>query len=867
MNPLYERNPFLASLAADLQSAAAGCGRTVLVCGEAGIGKTTLLEHFVDAHPQARYLWGACEALFTPHPLGPLYDIARGAGDRLSALLEDGADRAMLFAAVLDEMAAMPSPAVMLIEDVHWADAATLDLIKFLGRRIPRTPALLILSYRDDEIDASHPLRAALGQLPPRHVSRLALSPLSRTAVEAMAREVSRDHAGLYDATGGNPFFVTEVLANPQSAVPATVRDAVLARAAQLSPAAREVLELAAIVPRAVEHALIEVILTQSLEAIDECVGSGLLIADEKTLRFRHELARVAIEQSLAPPKTKSLHARMLAALAAGSEAPPLARLVHHAYHAGDADQVLRLAPQAAREAESRGARREAAAQCRAALAFSDRMSDADHADALECYARHCFELGDLATAIRAREQAITLYGKVGDPSRECASMAAHAMTLVRALRNAEADQASRRAIALAEAMPPGPERARAYKTEAYLRMLNRDCQEAVEWGRKAIALAETFHDDTTLAAAHNSVGGALSFIDYPGGCESILTSMRIAEGLSDGGAGVADACMMLGSASAELFEFARARHYLTEGVAFANHRDLDRLGGYMEAWIALLDVHEGNWDAAGERANALLKRDVFGSTNRVTALIALGRLRVRRGDPGADELLGEALELASRSGTLQRLAPVRCLRAEQAWLAGDLERAGAEAAAAFELAQRKQHPWFLGELAYWRWQAGDLPAGIKPAALAAPWALQIAGRWREAADAWTALGCPYESARARMEGDTAAQLAALETFERLGARPISERLRQQMRKDGVRGVPRGPRQATRDNRAGLTAREMEVLRLVAEGCANSEIARRLSRSPRTVDHHLAAILEKLGAATRTEAVAAAYRLGVLTQK
>ena len=870
MTQLFERKQFLTSLAADLESAAAGDGRAVLVCGEAGIGKTTLLEHFVEAHPDARYLWGACEALFTPHPLGPLHDIARETGGKLKSLLEDGADRTILFAAVLDEMAAAPSPVVMLIEDVHWADNATLDLIKFLGRRIQRTPALLILSYRDDEIDATHPLRAVLGQLPPKRVSRLALSRLSRPAVEAMAREAGRDNSGLYDATGGNPFFVTEVLANRENAVPVTVRDAVLARAARLSPPAREVLELAAIVPRAVEHSLIEAILPNALEAIEECVDSGLLIADEKSLRFRHELARVAIEQSLASPKIKSLHARMLTALAAGNDVPPLARLVHHAYHAGDAEQVLRLAPQAAREAEARGARREAAAQCRAALSFSSRMSDADHADVLECYARHCFELNDLAAAIPAREQAIALYGKVGDLSRQCASLAAHTMPLVRALRNAEADAASRQAIAIAEKLPAGPELARAYETEAYLRMLNRDCHEAVEWGQKAIALAEKFHDDATLAAAHNSVGAALTFIDYHRGCEGILTSMRLAKGLNDGGAGVADAYMMLGSATAELFDFVTARHYLTEGVAFAHHHDLDRLAGYMEAWIALLDVYQGNWDAAGERANALLQRDVFGSTNRVTALIALGRLRVRRGDPGADELLGEALDLATRSGTLQRLAPVRSLRAEQAWLVGDMHRTRTEASAAFDLAAQKQHPWFLGEMAYWRWQAGDFSLG-SPAemlsAIAAPWALQIAGRWREAADAWAALGCPYESGRALMEGDATAQLAALEIFERLGARPIIERLRLQMRKDGIRGVPRGPRTATRENPAGLTSREMEILTLVAEGMPNSEIAKRLSRSPRTVDHHLAAILEKLGAATRTEAVAAAGRLGILSQK
>ena len=871
MTQLFERNHFLAALTTDLESAAAGTGRAVLVCGEAGIGKTTLLEHFVASHADKRCLWGACEALFTPHPLGPLHDIARMAGGRLKTLLEEGTSRAVLFAAVLDELIAPSSPVFMVIEDVHWADAATLDLIKFLGRRIHHVPALLILTYRDDEIDAVHPLRAVLGELPPRQVSRVALSRLTQPTVEAMASRAQRDGAGLYATTGGNPFFVTEVLSNRTGLVPATVRDAVLARAARLSPGAREVLGLAAIVPRAVEIRLIDAVLKATVPAIEECVAGGLLLADEKTLRFRHELARVAVEESLAAPTARDLHARVLATLSgpgstwSGAAVPPLARLVHHAYHAGDGTAVLRLAPQAAHEAASRGARREAAAHCRAALAFSGQMSDAEHAALLEDYARHCFELNDLAAAIPAREEAISLFGKIGDFARQSASLAAHAMPLVRALRNADADAASQRAIALAERLPPGPELARAYETEAYLRMLNRDCREAVVWGQKSIALAEEFDDSETLAAAHNSVGAALLFIDYPRGCEEVLTSMRIAGGLSDGGAGVADAYMMLGSGSAEVFQFANAERYLTEGIAFARTHDLDRLCGYMEAWQASLDVYQGHWDDAGRRANALLVRDMFGSTNRLAALVALCRLRIRRGDPGVDEALDEALELATRSGTLQRLAPVRCLRAERAWLAGDIANVCREASAAFGLASQKQHAWFLGEMAYWRWRVGDL--GVAPPGYAEPYALQIAGRWRAAATAWKALGCPYEQGRALIDGDSGAQHEALEIFERLGARPIADWLRAHMRKEGIRGVPRGPRQATRNNPAGLTAREMQVLLLVAEGCPNSQIADQLSRSLRTVDHHLAAILAKLAATSRTEAVAAARRLGIVPQK
>ena len=860
--PFLERDVALATLAADFASARGGAGRTALVSGEAGIGKTTLLERFVEAARPDHVLWGACEALFTPHPLGPLHDIARGSQGRLGRLLADGTDRATLFGAVLDELAAPPSPALLILEDIHWADAATLDLVRFLGRRLQRTPALMVLTYRDDELDAATLVRSIVGHLPPRHVTRIALEPLTVDAVTSIAKACGRTDTGLHATTGGNPFFVTELLANPRDDVPPTVRDAVLARASTLDPAARDVLALASIVPRAIETSLVARVLGASAEAIDACIARGLLLAEDGTLRFRHELARAAVESSLPPARSRQLHAQVLAAL---RDAPvPLARLVHHARHADDAQAVLDLAPRAAAEAALRGARREAAAHCRAALPFAHRLPDAERAALLDDYAAHTFELNDLGAAIPARDEAIALFGRAGDVARQSASQGEQAIQLVRALRNADADAASRRAIELAETLPAGPHLARAYAIEAYLRMLNRDCAAAIDWGERAIALARRFDDRELLAAATISVGAAQVFVDFPRGCATLEQGRVLARDLHDGGVRVTDAWLMLGTASGEVYEFGIAERALEQGLASARTHDLDRLAGYIEAWRALCDVYLGRWTAAGERANAVLAREVAGSTNRVMALVALGRLRTRRGDPGADEVLDEALALAARTGTLQRVAPVRCTRAEAAWLVNDLPRVRSEASAALDLALAKRHPWYAGELAYWLRQAGVAEA--PPPVCAQPYALQLDGRWREAAAAWEALGCPYEQARALVDGDDDARRAALAIFDRLGARPIAERVRQRMRADGVAAIPRGPRASTRTNVAGLTAREAQILALVAEGRANAEIAARLSRSTRTVEHHIAAILGKLAVGTRQEAVDAARRRGLLAQ-
>ncbi len=397
--------------------------------------------------------------------------------------------------------------------------------------------------------------------------------------------------------------------------------------------------------------------------------------------------------------------------------------------------------------------------------------------------------------------------------------------------------------------------------------MLNRDCHESLDWGNKAVELAQQFGETITLASAYNTVGAALLFIDYERGRETVLTSLRIAGGLRDGGVGVAEAYSMLGSGAGELFDFTTAQRYLTEGLAFAIQHDLDRMAGYMEAWIALIDTYRGNWDAAGDRATSLLPRLQPGSTNRITALIALIRLRIRRGDPGVTELLEEASALGHRSGTLQRLAPVCILSAEHAWMTNDVERVIKETDPAFRLAIQKRHPWFVGELAYWRWKAGEPVDPATVTIVARPYALQFTGNWHEAGDAWMALDCPHEAARAYMDGDHEAQLHALDIFMRLTAKPMIERLRGAMLGRGASNIPRGPRPSTRANPAGLTGREMKVLALVAEGRSNRDIARHLSRSLRTVEHHIAAILGKLTANTRTEAVSAANRLGLLNPK
>jgi DNA-binding CsgD family transcriptional regulator len=848
---LLEREPLLASLREFYSDASGGAGAMVFVAGDAGIGKSAVVGAFCAAlDVEAAVHRGFCDALGTPRALGPLHDIARAHPRELGRLLVPGAERHELFTAFLDMIGSGPS--VTVIEDAHWADAATLDLLLFVGRRIAALPAMVVVTYRAEEVDRDHPLRRVLGDLATaRSVHRLVVPPLTEAAVHALAEPRGRDGARLHAVTGGNAFFVTEVLDADAEQIPVTVRDAVLARVGRLGSGARAVLDVVSLMPDRAEVSLVAEVADGALSGLDENVRSGMLVLEDPVVRFRHELARRVVEEDIPAARKVELHRLLLHCLESRDDVDP-ARLSCHADSAAEPAAVLRWAPAAARLAADLGAHREAAAHLARALRYTAASSAELRARLWEFRADESDRCGELADAIDASSRAVQLWREVGDVQREASVLARRTHMLWNSGRDVEAHESARGAVELLEPLPPGPVLAQAYAARAQMLMLAGEMPAAIAMGAAAIPLAEGFGDDRVLAWALNAVGSGYWPTD-PDRAVTLLTAGLEAARRSGDDLAAAGVLSMLATGAVEIRRYDLADHWLGELVAWCTERDLDPLRGYGLAWQAVSYLDQGRWGDAMAAATEVADDPMQHVPSTIVALTVLGRLRARRGDPDPDGPLERAWMLAQQTGDFARLWPVAAARAESAALQGRPERIDGLVAGTYELAVERKHGWAVGELGYWLSIAGqDRPL---VAGAAGPWALQIAGAAQEARRQWQELGCPYEAAtaRSRMPDDTE-QLAALRELQALGAWPAAALLARRMHAQGIRGLPRRPRRTTSSHPAGLSERQADVLALMSEGLRNADIAARLHISPKTVDHHVSAVLGKLGVRTRHEA-------------
>ena len=844
-------------------------GAIVLVCGEAGIGKTSFVTDFAESQrPFARILWGACDPLFTPRPLGPIYDIALRDLPHLLDLLNSGADWFAIASALYKILTDNPIPTILVVEDIHWADEATLDLIKYLGRRVQQVKTLLILTYRDDEVSRKHTLQSVLGNLPTQHTIRLLLDPLSQHAVDVLAHKMNRSSRGVYEATRGNPFFVTEVLRSefgidPDTGkIPVSIRDAVLARAEQLDTPARDLLELASIIPGQAELWLIDAILQPAPATVDSCIGSGFLLPSGDALAFRHELARMAIEESLSLGRTEALHRKALQVLRERSTTEiSLARLVHHAAHAADAQKVLEYGPRAAEQASHHGAHREAVRYYQAANHYRHFISDEEQARLLDNLSFEYYLTGQIDASIQVRQDAVDLWRKVGLANQVGDDLRWLSRLYWFQGNKAMADRFAGEAIATLELLQPGRELAMAYSNRSQLHMLAEEHEAAITWGKKALDLAESLKETEIAIHALTNVGSVELINGDEVGRGKLEQALRLAlaHEMHDH---VARCFANLTSRMVESRDYASAERYLEEGLAYTTDRDMDSYSVYLLGWRARWFFEQGRWTEAIASAEEVLQLHPGSAVIALPAITTLGHLEARQGHPDALRWLDQARELALPTSEFQRIGPLAVARAEAAWWNGQPERMLQEIQPADALSDPTKGGYSLGAIAYWSWKAGGEVRWEKEIPTA--YRAMITGDWRSAADEWARIGCPFERALALAEGDSEAQRTALTIFEGLGARPAARMLREKMVGHGVKGLPRGARSSTKANPEGLTAREMNILALLEQGLSNAEIGKRLSISPKTVDHHVSAILAKMQVHSRMEAAALARQKNIL---
>ena len=382
--------------------------------------------------------------------------------------------------------------------------------------------------------------------------------------------------------------------------------------------------------------------------------------------------------------------------------------------------------------------------------------------------------------------------------------------------------------------------------------------ERCIEYGERAVALAREVGDPAILSHALNNVGSAHWSLGHrTNGRAELAESLSVALAAGE----VDHACRAYINTGWRLMEdrdLDEAERYIAGAMALAEGAEHVGFLGYGYLGRALIDFHRGAWDDAVGYADVRLDCEL--AVTRCWALTVKGRVRVRRGHPGGDELLARAMEIAEEVGELDRIGLIAAGRAEAAWLRGDAEAALRHVRPAYEWAVRVGRSPRRAELEYWMVRCGD---PVRPADPTHPYAFQVAGAAARAAAIWDAHGFPYERAAALAEtGRQEDMLAALEILDQLGAEPMARIVRARLRDLGAHRIPRGPAATTRQNPAGLTNRQVEVARMVGAGMTNAEIAGQLVVSVRTVDNHVAAVLQKLGATTRRDVATRARSLG-----
>ncbi|MEO8412667.1 MAG: AAA family ATPase [Ginsengibacter sp.] len=862
---LVERDEFLDLLQKHFNNVAYGEGHCIFIGGEAGIGKTALVRAFCkQKEKECDIFQGACDDLFTPRPLAPLYDILSQINSDILSKSYAGKDRSGLFLNFFEEFRNRQKKFLIIFEDIHWADEATLDFIKFFARRISQLPCLFILTYRDDEIHSRHPLRNVFGQLPPHSFTKIFVTPLSKPSVEKMATEKGYSGEDVYSISGGNPFYVNEILASYSPGIPDNIKDSILSVYERQDEGTKHAWQICSVIPEGLEVSRFAKIRTSWDEGMDHCFAMNVIIVRDDKVFFKHELYRRTIEESLSPFKRMALNKKILEFLLTSfEEEGEIERIVHYAKNANEKTLVVKYAPLVARKAACVGSHMEAAKLFLTAIEYSE-ANDADRLlQFYEDYAYECYLTNRIKEAIIYTEKSLTLWKEKNEIEKISDSLRLLSRLWWLDGNSKNAESFGEKAIELLSSQPSSAAKAMVFSNMSQLKMLFDQPAECIEWGEKAIAMAQEVGAQAPLSHALNNVGSVLMEMQSSKqkGIELLQESLAIALKNSFH-EHAARAYSNLGSNGVKMKDYSFAKKILDQGIRYCEERDLDSWRLNMLSLKARVHLETGDWNNAYSIADHLLKTEDKPRAYKIGALVVIAKIHMRTGSADPLPLLLKAETKAFETMELQRVIPSLIALLEYEWLTGktyikteDLDRISNRIEESISGAEKSEFAFWLQKARKQDLQLKEMHEGYDVSNVK----MAI-----KAAKIWNVLHCPYQEALSLAEGNEEDKKRALLIFQQLGAKAICEKIKMEMRASGIKNIPRGIRESTKANPARLTNRELDIIHLLQKAVQNKEIAETLFISPKTVDNHISSILFKLDVNSRSKAVAEALRLGIL---
>jgi DNA-binding CsgD family transcriptional regulator/tetratricopeptide (TPR) repeat protein len=891
-NELLERESSLNTLRAAYQQASSGEGHSIFVGGEAGIGKSTLLRVFGDAITMnCRIYKGSCDALFTPRPLAPLYDILWQMNPDAEFVTPDFSDRTRFFLDVIRDLARQPKTVVIIFEDIHWADEATFDFIKFLARRIKQLGCLFLLTYRDNEIDAAHPLRQILGQLEPSTFTRIKLEPLSRAAVDQLAAAKGTHNKDIFRISGGNPFYVHEVLAHYTDGIPQNITDSILAVYNGQSTITQQLWDLLSALPAGISYDVLKQKQPALGVPLDSGLRSGTLVLQDGQLTFKHELYRIAILSAHSPEKVITVNSKILLLFKDDFERRnAIEQIIHHAEPALERLVVAHYAPIAAGQAAAVGAHLQASRLYLKAIEYhnddSDDINQSQLVALYDLYAYECYLTNNFLEAIKYTTRSLEHWQQQKDTEKIGATLRFLSRLYWFAGNTKDAEQYGLAAVETMEALPSSSTKAMAYSNMAQLKMLSDHFDECLHWGNKAITIATQMGNNEILAHALNNVGSVQMQSPATANQGRALLQESLVIALKHGyQEHVARAYTNLASKSIILKDYANARHHLDDGIRYCQERDLDSWGSYMLSQKARLLFETGEWKEAEPLAMRLIGNETQTPVNLFNALVIAGTLHMRGADTDSQKalsMLQKAKQFAIGTGEPQRILPALAALLEWEWLKSETVIESDLLARTIDMTATSKNSLGYNEFIFWLFRSRKLVlpfrllyVGFESTEAAAnaietthAGAVDNMNHAKIGGSAfWRKAGCPYESAMALFDGSDDDKRQSISLLDQLGAKSVCEKLRTEMRLLGIKSIPRGMRRTTQSNPLQITNRELDVLRLLQQQLPNKLIAGKLFISAKTVDHHITSLLFKLQSSSRQQAVVEAVKQGILEQK